>query len=94
VVRLFRGTDPEGGTEPSPPVETAWCDTCARPLADGEVATSIDGEPICRTCGDLVEFEVDEGPTRAPWHFKILLLGTIGYLVYRLIWFIEWLQHH
>lgn len=36
----------------------------------------------------------EDAPVRAPWHFKVLLVGTVGYLVYRLIWFIEWLQHH
>ncbi len=35
-----------------------------------------------------------EGPPPAPWHFKVLLIGTIGYLIYRLIWFIFWLTGH
>jgi hypothetical protein len=38
--------------------------------------------------------ETDEGPPPAPWHFKLLLLGTIGYLIYRLVWFIFWLTGH
>ncbi|MCU1490246.1 MAG: hypothetical protein JWM85_1651 [Acidimicrobiaceae bacterium] len=36
----------------------------------------------------------DEGAPPAPWHFKVLLLGTAGYLVYRLVWFIFWLTGH
>ncbi|HWD24994.1 MAG TPA: hypothetical protein VG368_05990 [Acidimicrobiales bacterium] len=47
---------------------------------------------MCRTCGGPVEFVDDEEPIKAPWHFKLLLLGTVGYLIYRLIWFIEWIR--
>jgi hypothetical protein len=48
--------------------------------------------------GDLdkascAQIEGEEAP-RAPWHFKVLLVGTAGYLVYRLIWFIFWLTGH
>jgi hypothetical protein len=32
--------------------------------------------------------------TRAPWHFKILLVGTVGYLLWRLYQGIGWLVHH
>jgi hypothetical protein len=35
----------------------------------------------------------EEAPP-APWHFKVLLFATAGYLVYRLIWFIFWLTGH
>jgi len=35
----------------------------------------------------------DESPP-APWHFKVLLFCTAGYLVYRFIWFIFWLDGH
>ena len=31
---------------------------------------------------------------RAPWHFKLLVVGVAGYMVYRVIWFIEWLPKH
>lgn len=30
----------------------------------------------------------------APWHFKLLAVGTVLYLIYRLIWFIFWLTGH
>jgi hypothetical protein len=36
----------------------------------------------------------EEGPPPAPWHFKVLLVGTVGYLIYRLVWFIFWLAGH
>jgi hypothetical protein len=37
--------------------------------------------------------ETDEHP-HAPWHFKLMLVGTAGYLVYRIIWFGFWLSGH
>jgi len=36
----------------------------------------------------------DEEPIKAPWHFKVLVVGTVGYLIYRLIWVIFWLTGH
>lgn len=38
--------------------------------------------------------DTSDAPLKAPWHFKVLLVGTAGYLVYRLIWFIFWLTGH
>ena len=38
--------------------------------------------------------EDEEPRTRAPWHFKILVVGTVGYLLYRLYQGIGWLVHH
>ncbi len=29
-----------------------------------------------------------------PWHFKLLVIGTVGYLIYRFIWFIFLLTGH
>ncbi len=31
---------------------------------------------------------------RAPWHFKVLLVGTVVYLGWRLYQGIGWLVHH
>lgn len=33
-------------------------------------------------------------PPKAPWHFKLLAVGTVGYLGYRLYQGIGWLVHH
>ena len=54
------------------------------------------GNARCPDCDGLVVPTGDdvEGPPKAPWHFKVLLVGTIGYLVYRAIWFVGWLRHH
>ncbi|MGH9107363.1 MAG: hypothetical protein ACRDZX_16365 [Acidimicrobiales bacterium] len=30
----------------------------------------------------------------APWHFKLLVVGVTGYMIYRIYWFIEWLPKH
>jgi hypothetical protein len=37
--------------------------------------------------------DAEERP-HAPWHFKLMLVGTAGYLVYRIIWFGFWLTGH
>lgn len=39
------------------------------------------------------EAEEDEH-VKAPWHFKVLAVGTVGYLIYRFVWFIFWLAGH
>jgi hypothetical protein len=36
----------------------------------------------------------EEAPRRAPWHFKILAVGTVIYLGYRTYQGIGWLVHH
>ncbi len=38
--------------------------------------------------------EDDDLPRRAPWHFKIILVGTVIYLGYRTYQGISWLVHH
>ncbi len=64
------------------------CPECKRRLVEGRstalVATTGHGSPG----GD------DEAPTRPPWHFKLLAVGTVAYLIYRLIWFIFLLTGH
>jgi hypothetical protein len=30
----------------------------------------------------------------APWHFKLLVVGVTGYMIYRIYWLIEWLPKH
>ncbi len=78
-----------------------WCDECARFWTP----PSMKPDGTCPSCGrtltaelvtarnlDLKKLAGDDA--RVPWHFKVLLVGTIGYLIYRLIWFIGWLRHH
>lgn len=43
---------------------------------------------------DTAAVPVAPAAKRAPWHFKLLVVGVAGYMVYRIIWFIEWLPKH
>ncbi|HVB04794.1 MAG TPA: hypothetical protein VNF07_00890 [Acidimicrobiales bacterium] len=73
----------------------AWCETCAEPVEDERTVRDEQGIEHCPHCNSVVApGEGDDAPPKAPWHFKVLALGTVGYLVYRLIWFIFWLRHH
>jgi hypothetical protein len=40
------------------------------------------------------DYDDDLRPRRAPWHFKVLAVGTVIYLGYRLYQGIGWLVHH
>lgn len=72
----------------------AFCERCQAEVADAEVVTS-DGVASCPRCrGALAPgAPEEEGAPPAPWHFKVLVVGTVIYLIYRLVWFILWLQH-
>ena len=60
-----------------------------RVLPAGDSAPEAGGED------DEAEGEDEEvRPRRAPWHFKLLLVGTVIYLGWRLYQGIEWLVHH
>lgn len=47
-------------------------------------ADGHDGEPA----------EGADRQARAPWHFKVIVVGTVVYLGYRLYQGITWLVHH
>jgi hypothetical protein len=40
------------------------------------------------------DYDPDVRPRRAPWHFKVLLVGTVIYLGWRAYQGITWLIHH
>jgi len=70
-----------------------WCDECAKfwnppSLRDG----------ACPTCGATLETpkapESTTTATRAPWHFKLLLVALVLYLSYRAYQGVFWLAHH
>ena len=83
-----------------------WCDNCNRLISATAIVRDADGQEHCPRCTELLgtDHEADvgageddgeeEGPPKAPWHFKVLLVATVIYLIYRLIWFIFWLSHH
>jgi hypothetical protein len=58
------------------------------------------GRNRCPTCGGVLESagepaeEQEEIHPRAPWHFKVLVVGSVVYLGYRLYQGIGWLIHH
>ncbi len=61
-----------------------WCEECAKYMAPS--AMRPDG--TCPTCGRDVEtpaLKAEEiaGEERAPWHFKLLVVMTVVYLVWR-----------
>jgi hypothetical protein len=63
-----------------------WCDACSKFW--NETSMGPNGE--CPTCGDVVVAP----PKGLPWHFKLMLVAFAGYMVYRVIWFIQWLPKH
>jgi hypothetical protein len=83
-----------------------WCPKCDRPVEDDELGPGGSGADAeesgvkdrCPTCGAELLMEDGKGagdaPPKAPWHFKLLVVGTVGYLGYRLYQGIGWLIHH
>ena len=63
-----------------------WCDDCNKYFKTPALTPA--GE--CPACNKVIA----KPRPKAPWHFKLLIVGTSGYLVYRLVWFIQWLPHH
>ena len=62
-----------------------WCEECAKYMAPS--AMRPDG--TCPTCGRDVEtpaLKAEEiaDEERAPWHFKLLVVLTVVYLVWRI----------
>jgi hypothetical protein len=55
-----------------------WCEECAKYLTPS--AMRPDG--TCPTCGSDVETPAAKDE-RAPWHFKLLVVMTVVYLVWR-----------
>jgi hypothetical protein len=84
------------------PVADLWCNHCNRLIHAGAVIIDEDGHEHCPRCSarlddemsDDTEDDGEEGAPKPPWHFKVLLIATVIYLIYRLIWFIFWISHH
>ncbi len=61
-----------------------WCETCA-----------IFREPEALEEGKCPGCQADLAiKAKTPWHFKVLLVGTVIYLLYRLGQGIDWLVRH
>ena len=63
------------------------------PIVSGVTEVGRSGGAAAGTVADGVADAEDERPP-VPWHFKVLLVGTVLYLVYRFVWFIFWLTGH
>lgn len=73
-----------------------WCEECSRFLTP----TSMGEGGECPSCGRVIVtaedesadtgHDMDEQP-EVPWHFKLLVLATILYLLYRAVQGVVWL---
>ena len=74
-----------------------FCQACDRHLTP----TSLRPDGSCPSCGHvltsvgrkLATDHPDEEVPRAPWHFKVLLVGLTIYLAWRGVQGVEWLAH-
>jgi hypothetical protein len=66
-----------------------WCDTCSRYYNPNSMP--VDGS--CPQCGKQIA-EPQDVPSRAPWHFKVLIVAAAIYLGWRFVQGIQWLLHH
>lgn len=71
-----------------------WCEECSRFLTP----TSMGPGGECPACGRVVAEPAagddgEEDVPHAPWHFKLLLLATVLYLLFRLVQGVVWLVH-
>jgi hypothetical protein len=60
--------------------------------ADGDGEWDDESEEL----DDDDDYDDDEAvrPRKAPWHFKVLLVGTVIYLGWRAYQGVSWLVHH
>ncbi len=66
-----------------------WCDSCDEYRAPS--ALTVDGQ--CATCDsevDVADLAVP-APTKAPWHFKLMVAALVLYLGWRLIEGFAWI---
>jgi uncharacterized paraquat-inducible protein A len=67
-------------------ISVVWCDDCDRDHDPEELSEG----GTCPGCGQVLV----ERPTSIPWHFKLLILATVVYLVYRFVQIAVWVAHH
>ncbi len=59
-----------------------WCEECAKYMAPS--AMNEDG--TCPTCGRQIEERPEAADDeRTPWHFKLLVVAAVLYMVWRLV---------
>jgi len=63
-----------------------WCESCAK----YHTPTAMNDDGTCPVCGAAIDESEVRASTlvqeeAAPWHFKLLVAGTVGYLGWRFI---------
>ena len=64
-----------------------WCEECSRFLNPNSLGEG--GE--CPSCGQVL---AEPEPTKAPWHFKLLVVAVVLYLAFRAYQGVAWLIDH
>ena len=72
----------------------AWCERCGESVSEADASADAEDVSHCPRCGGALAPGDEERHVRAPWHFKVLVVATVIYLIYRVIWFGFWLSHH
>jgi hypothetical protein len=63
-----------------------WCEECAKYWTPN----SMNEDGTCPQCGEPIGDGHEHASTvvadeKAPWHFKLLVVATVAYLVWRLV---------
>ncbi len=65
-----------------------WCEPCAKYWTPN----SMNDDGTCPRCGEQVTAPVDDADAlvraedeRAPWHFKLMVVALVVYLVWRFV---------
>jgi hypothetical protein len=89
-----RGEGDAGRARRRPPEDDADRDATAGGEEPGSEQLEGGGEGPEEGGDDKKEEEEEEHQARAPWHFKVMVVGSVVYLGYRLYQGISWLVHH
>jgi hypothetical protein len=63
-----------------------WCDDCSRFWSPN----TLPPDGACPTCGRILAKPGEQGPQKAPWHFKLLVVAVVLYLGWRAVQLVEW----
>ena len=64
-----------------------WCDDCSKYWSPN----SLPPDGNCPNCGTAVADPTEEQDIKAPWHFKVLVVAAVIYLVWRAVQMIRWI---
>ena len=66
------------------------CPTCGRALEAPEPSADPTGTDAAAADGDRVTLRQLAGEKKAPWHFKLLMVLVVAYLLWRVIQMVGW----